>query len=57
MKRCEEHEALGHRVIYDDRFDAYVCTTCNLWLESACNDLDCDYCAKRPKLPCPQRGE
>ena len=37
--------------IYYDRYDAYFCAECNLWLERACADPSCDYCCDRPATP------
>ncbi len=38
---------------YDEDFDAYFCRTCNVWLEEACKDPSCDFCASRPSTPFP----
>ena len=37
--------------IYHDRFDAYFCAECNVWLEGACTDPGCQYCSNRPEKP------
>jgi hypothetical protein len=37
--------------VYYDRYDAYFCAECNLWLEGACTDHSCDYCRDRPARP------
>ena len=37
--------------IYYDRYDAYFCAQCNVWLESDCADPGCDYCRDRPSMP------
>lgn len=34
-----------------DEYDAWCCISCNEWLEDACNDPDCLFCAKRPLTP------
>ena len=36
---------------YSARYDAYYCELCNKWLEVACNDPNCEYCAERPEKP------
>jgi hypothetical protein len=41
----------GARIVYDDLFDATLCATCNVWLESRCANQACRTCADRPELP------
>jgi hypothetical protein len=41
----------GNNQIYFDKYDAYFCPKCNLWLENKCGDPDCYYCPKRPDRP------
>jgi hypothetical protein len=36
---------------YSELYDAYYCPECNIWLESKCDDPECDYCPKRPDQP------
>ena len=43
--------------IYYDKFDAYFCAYCNLWLEKRCGDASCGYCASRPDRPLPAEHE
>jgi hypothetical protein len=43
----------GQNKIYIDNYDALFCPSCNMWLESPCTDLDCEYCKARPKSPLP----
>ena len=38
-------------VIYYDRYDAYFCAYCDIWLEKKCGDPSCVYCTKRPERP------
>ena len=33
---------------YDPKYDAYYDSETNDWLEEACENLDCSYCAGRP---------
>ena len=40
---------------YYDSYDAAFCPDCNVWLEPACTDATCDYCADRPARPWPPR--
>ncbi len=37
--------------IRSDRFDAYYCPTCLVWLERQCGFAECDYCGQRPEKP------
>jgi hypothetical protein len=45
---------IEHVVMRSDRFDAYACLQCNVWLRplSPCSDPDCCYCKDRPEKPC-----
>ncbi len=36
---------------YDERYDALFCEKCRIWLEEACPEPDCGYCARRPAIP------
>ena len=36
---------------YSDRFDAYYCNSCDIWLEKKCSDKTCGFCAERPEHP------
>lgn len=38
-------------ILYSENYDAYYCKACNIWLENACDDLDCIFCAERPDKP------
>jgi hypothetical protein len=42
------------QVYYDD-YDAFFCPVCNVWLEPACGDPSCSFCAGRPSMPIPGR--
>lgn len=37
--------------IRDDKYDAYHCTQCKVWIESQCSDPDCQFCINRPEKP------
>jgi hypothetical protein len=41
----------GNEKSYSAEYDAYYCKSCNHWLESKCDDPECEYCTKRPKVP------
>jgi hypothetical protein len=41
----------GRVVSYSQRYDAYLCMPCNLWLEQQCSEPSCGFCAGRAKEP------
>ena len=41
----------GSRTVFDFDCDARFCPSCDSWLEGACNDPSCGYCANRPARP------
>lgn len=41
----------GTTEVYYEKYDAYFCPKCNKWLESGCNDPNCEFCKDRPKKP------
>lgn len=36
---------------FNDRYDAYYCAICNIWLEPLCDESDCPFCARIPLRP------
>lgn len=36
---------------YNERYDAYYDDETNEWLESKCDDPECEYCVGRPERP------
>lgn len=42
---------IEHKVVLIEKYDAYACLDCNIWLESGCDDKDCLFCSNRPKTP------
>lgn len=36
---------------YSNKYDAYYCELCNIWLEEKCSDPECQYCPTRPEKP------
>jgi len=38
-------------VSYSEKFDAYYCERCNIWLEGKCVDPFCSACTSRPIRP------
>ena len=36
---------------YSEQFDAYYDDETNEWLESTCDDPNCEYCTNRPEKP------
>lgn len=41
----------GEAAVYFPEFDASACLTCDRWLEAACGDAACNFCARRPPKP------
>lgn len=37
--------------LYDEKFDAYYCFSCDVWCESKCSEPTCYFCASRPDKP------
>lgn len=35
---------------YDEEYDAVHCVVCGKWLDSTCDDPDCEYCVGRPAI-------
>lgn len=46
----------GHAVRRDEKHDAMFCADCNEWIETACGDAGCEFCATRPPVPIPPTG-
>lgn len=40
-----------HPRSYSQKYDAYFCEKCDVWVESRCGDPDCEFCHKRPERP------
>ena len=36
---------------YNEKHDAYLCKTCDIWLEKNCYEAHCTYCDGRPEYP------
>lgn len=47
-KTCHKCEKESVRL---DKYDAYACIACNVWLESKCSDELCTFCPQRPENP------
>ncbi|MCK5021020.1 MAG: hypothetical protein KAS32_28675 [Candidatus Peribacteraceae bacterium] len=50
---CDEHKYPTH---YNEDHDTYYCPECDVWLETTCDDPDCEYCATRPSKPSEAKG-
>ncbi len=37
--------------VRSERYDAYGCVDCNVWLERGCGDMECEFCSDRPDKP------
>ena len=44
-------------VLYDNKHDALYCPRCNCWLDHACKDPSCGYCASRAAQPLAVSGK
>ena len=38
-------------VVHVDRYDAFACPLCDVWLEPTCEDPTCSFCSTRPESP------
>jgi hypothetical protein len=38
-------------VDYSEDHDAYFCRDCNVWTETGCSDVRCNFCRDRPARP------
>lgn len=47
-KHCSECTG---RVCFDERWDAFFCPSCDVWLEAACGARRCAFCGGRPARP------
>lgn len=47
--RCAAVE--GGSLLYRDRYDAWFCCVCDLWLEECCGNVACSLCCERPAHP------
>lgn len=44
------------RSIHNEKYDAYYCLKCNMWLEDKCDDRKCFFCTDRPEHPIDENG-
>jgi hypothetical protein len=44
-------EFCGNEESFSKEYNTYYCDKCNVWLESECDDPDCDFCLTRPQRP------
>lgn len=42
---------LGPNKYYSERYDAFFNSETDQWLDSQCDDLECEYCKDRPEKP------
>ena len=45
---CKQCGTAGVR---NDKYDAYYCPNCMVWIEKKCTDKSCCYCKDRPDFP------
>lgn len=51
---CKDDEickSCGKKRYYSLEYDTYYCPFCDIWLEEACDDPECRFCASRPNKP------
>lgn len=48
FKKCSTCNSLR---IYHEKYDRFFCPKCNLWLESGCDDPNCEFCTTIPEKP------
>lgn len=48
IPQCKECKREGS---YNERYDAYFCLDCILWIEKNCGSSDCFFCKDRPEKP------
>jgi hypothetical protein len=41
----------GEPSTHNEKYDAYYCKPCDIWLEFKCMDLGCGFCPDRPEKP------
>ena len=41
----------NENLFFNYQYDAECCLACDTWLENACNDKNCPFCANRPARP------
>jgi len=46
---CGCCEATNAKRQYSEQYDAYYCQQCRKWLESMCDDPNCEFCNERPE--------
>jgi len=45
---CKDCMGDGER---NEKYDAYFCKKCDRWLETGCDDKECEFCPGRPNKP------
>ncbi|HUQ85075.1 MAG TPA: hypothetical protein VM077_02020 [Candidatus Limnocylindrales bacterium] len=48
FQKCKNCKTLR---IYYEKYDRYFCPKCNIWLESKCDDPNCEVCITIPEKP------
>jgi hypothetical protein len=59
MKKIKCKNNCGNKPVRIDKYDAYACRSCNIWLERKCDDCEnklcpncnCIFCCNRPDTP------
>ena len=48
MSTCQK---CSTTLLYCDRYDAFLCPSCDTWTEGTCAEADCPYCPGRHDKP------
>lgn len=51
LKVYEKCPFCNSNSFYSQKYDAYYCNECNIWLEPKCTDEGCQFCKNRPVRP------
>lgn len=51
IKEEDDCPTCGEKIYYSVVYDAYFCISCDKWLEKACRNPRCRFCADRPIKP------
>lgn len=49
--KCKDYNCVDGCRKYNDKHDAYLCSSRDKWLEKKCKEKDCGYCPDRPDKP------
>lgn len=50
-EECLKCHKCDTKFSFNERYDAFYCKKCVIWLSSKCDDMECDFCKDRPDKP------